>query len=115
PAAKSRQALLQRGVAYFCFLDVLDDREHDIRSAGGKGLAGVGAAGLQHHRVTLRAAADIERPLYLEERAVMVDRAKFCRIDVETAPPVGDDGIIRPAVPQPPDDVEEFAGHFVAA
>jgi len=65
--------------------------------------------------MALRAAADVERSLHLEERAIVVDRAQLDGIDVEPAHAVGDDGIVRPAVPQALDDVKEFARHLVAA
>src|SRR5260370_41048250 len=64
--------------------------------------------------MALRAARDVDRPLDLEEPALVVERAHLARVDVATARPVGDDRIVVPAIPQPSDDIDELVGDLVA-
>jgi hypothetical protein len=59
-------------------------------------------------------AADIERPLDLEEAAGMIDRPELLRVDVDAGLPVGDQRVIRPGIPQLGDDLDELAGPLVA-
>jgi hypothetical protein len=50
----------------------------------------------------------VERAAHLEKAAVVVERPHLVGVDVETGLLVGDDRIVLPAIPQPPDDIDKF-------
>ncbi len=114
-AAERRQPLLERGVLRLRLVEVLHDGEHHVGGARRQRLSRLGAAGLQHHRLALRRAADIDGSLDLEEDAPVVERPYPRRVEIGAAFAVGDDGVVGPAIPQPLHHVDELGRPLVAA
>ena len=88
--------------------------EDDVGVLGGQLATAVGVAGLDHHRVALRAAGDVEATLDRELRADVVERRHGVGIDEHPGVGVGDDGIVAPGVPQLAGDLDELGGPPVA-
>jgi len=98
-AAEAADARLEIGIGDFRLLEVLHHREHDIGGAGREVLARLGAACLEHQRLTLRTAAHIERPLHGKARTLMVERLDLALVKELAGLEIGNDGRVAPAIP----------------
>ncbi len=94
--------------------DVARRREHRLRGFGGELAAGIGGAGLHDHRPALDRPGDVERPAHREIFALVVEHMQLVGIEIKPALDVADEGIVGPGIPQPGDDVVEFAGAAIA-
>ena len=112
--AVSRGAALDIGVKRPAGLEILLHRECDLRGFAGKIAAVVGLAGLHDHRMALRRTMHGQRPAHREVLALVVEEMQLCRIEIDAAGFVGDDGAVFKTVPQPEHHFGEFAGAGVA-
>ncbi len=113
-AAEAANALLEAGIGGFRLLEVLHHRKHDIGGAGRQRLAALGAAGLEHQRLTLRTAAHVEGPLHGKARPLVVERADLALVKELAGLEVGNDGVVAPAIPQTAHHIDEFFRDLVA-
>ncbi len=88
--------------------------EDGVGALGGEALAILRGAGLEDHRLALGRALDVERPLHLEELALVVERVQLVRIDEDAALLVGDVGVVLPGVPEPLHHVQVLARQPIA-
>ncbi len=88
--------------------------EQTIGMLGGELATILGLAGGEQHRIALRHARDVERPLDLEVLALVVQRAHARRIEELAGRLVLHEGIVGPAVPQALADLDELVGALVA-
>ena len=112
--AVSRGAALDVGVKRPARFEILLHRERDLRGFAGKIAAVVGLAGLHDHRMALRRAMHGQRPAHRKVLALVVEEMQFCRIEIDAAGFVGDDGAVFKTVPQAEHHFGEFAGAGVA-
>ncbi len=77
-------------------------------------LAGLGRAGLYDHRPALHGPGNIERAAYGEVWAAVVEHMQFLGIEIDAARDVANERVVRPAVPETLDDIDEFTGTVVA-
>src|SRR2546429_8465064 len=83
-AAILRHAPLQIAIGTLRGRQLLDDGEHDVGRPRGQLEPGLRAAGLNDHRMALRATGHVDGTLHLEEPATMVERADLRRVDVDS-------------------------------
>ncbi len=80
----------------------------------GKFLTGRRPAGLAYDRASLRTGGKVERAANLEILPFVVDRVHLGAVRENARFRIGDDGLWLPGCPQLIDDLDPFAGHFVA-
>ena len=112
--AVSRGAALDVGIEGAAGLEILLHRERDLRGFAGKIAAVVGLAGLHDHRMALRRAMHGQRPAHRKMLAVVIEEMQLCRIEIDAAVLVGDDGAVFETVPQPEHHFGELARPRVA-
>ena len=113
-AAEAANALLEAGIGDFRLLEVLHHREHNIGGAGREVLTSLGAAGLEHQRLTLRTAAGVEGTLDGKVRTFVVERLDLAFVKELAGLEIGNDGLVAPAIPQAAHHIDEFFRDLVA-
>ena len=116
----SRDAPGLFGPAFHVGIERASDRkarlggEHRLRGLGGELAAGLGGAGLHDHRPALDRPRDVERAAHREIFALVVEHVQLGGIEIDAVLDVADEGVVRPAVPQPGNHVVELARAGVA-
>jgi len=88
--------------------------EDGFRKARGESAAVVGGAGLHIDRPALRRARDVQRAANAKMLADVVERMDLAGIGEDARGRIVDERVVLPAVPEPRDHVEIFAGALVA-
>ncbi|NCL72685.1 hypothetical protein AIIKEEIJ_00120 [Rhodococcus sp. YH1] len=109
-----REAALDVGVEGVALLEGAVAGEDGVGLGGAEFAALVRVAGLQEHRVSLRAAWHLEPPGDVELRGVDVERSDVGIRREDAVFAVDDRCSGAPAVPQPPGDVDDLVGADVA-
>ncbi len=91
-------------------LERLVAAEHDVGPAGGEVASRRRRAGLHDDRVSLRRPGHAERPLYLEETALVVDRLDLLGTSEAAGLLVVDQRVVGPGIPQAGGHLEELLG-----
>ncbi|MGY2930723.1 hypothetical protein ACVWZ6_000325 [Bradyrhizobium sp. GM6.1] len=95
-------------------LQCLMRRENCLREPGGERAAVVGGAGLYVDRPSLRRPRDVQRATNAKMLADMVERVDLAGVGEDARSRIVDERVILPAIPQPGDHVEIFAGALIA-
>ena len=88
--------------------------EDQLRPAGGEALAAAAAAGLDHHRPSLRRARHGEGAARVEEPAAVVEAVDLVAVAEAAGGLVHDQRIVFPGVPVAEHHLDEFVGAVVA-
>src|SRR5580700_316822 len=112
--AVSRGAALDVGVEGAARFEILLHRERDLGGFAGKIAAVVGLAGLHDDGMALGRAMHGERPAHRKMLALVVEEMQLCRIEIDAAVLVGDDGAVFKTVPQPEHHFGELTRPSVA-